>query len=89
MFWPYRPSSGSQVLQKCKSGFSEWLKLLKLLVIEILITWLLPISASLQIQVYISVPTEGLYGQNMSPIKYDLNTIGYILIKLYSCEDGN
>jgi len=34
-------------------------------------------------------PEDDLYGQNMSPIKYDLNTIGYILIKLYSREDGN
>jgi len=35
-------------------------------------------------------PENGdLEGQNMSPIKYGLNTIGYILIKLYSCETTN
>jgi hypothetical protein len=35
-------------------------------------------------------PEDGdLYGKNMSPIKYDLNTIGYILIKLYSYETTN
>jgi hypothetical protein len=34
-------------------------------------------------------PEDDFYSKNMSPIKYDLNTVSYILIKLYSCEDGN